>query len=125
MLCNILANLVVLVHLSFIVFVCLGALLVLKWPRIVWVHIPLAVWGVIVEYLDLICPLTPLENYFRKMAGMNAYQTDFIDRYIIPLIYPGELTRKIQFILGSIVLMINFAIYGYIIIKKMKEKRNG
>ncbi len=72
MVCNFLSNLVVITHLLFIVFVTLGALLVLKWPKIAWIHIPFALWGVLVEYLDIVCPLTPLENYFRRMGGVTA-----------------------------------------------------
>jgi len=122
MIYNILSNLVVLMHLLFIVFVCLGALLVLKWPKVAWIHIPFALWGVIVEYMNIVCPLTPLENHFRRMAGRGIYETDFIDRYIIPLIYPVALTRNLQFILGSVVLILNLSIYGYIVYKRMKTR---
>jgi hypothetical protein len=122
MIYNILSNLVVIVHLLFIVLVCLGALLVLKWPKFVWIHIPFALWGVVVEYLNILCPLTPLENYLRNLGGTETYEADFIDQYIIPLIYPEVLTRNLQFILGSIVLVLNFGIYGYIIYRKLKQK---
>jgi len=122
MIYNILSNLVVIVHLLFILFVCLGALLVLKWPKLVWIHIPAALWGVVVEYLNMYCPLTPLENYFRHLGGTETYKTDFIDQYIIPLIYPEVLTRNLQIILGSIVLVLNFVIYGFIIYQKLRQK---
>ncbi|MBN2521871.1 MAG: DUF2784 domain-containing protein [Bacteroidales bacterium] len=119
---NFLSNLVVFLHLLFILFVCLGAFLVIKWPRIVWIHIPFALWGIVVEYFNMLCPLTPLENYFRKMSGGNTYETDFIERYIVPLIYPETLTRNLQFVLGSIVIVLNFAIYGFILYKRIKKR---
>jgi hypothetical protein len=119
---NFLSNLVVFLHLLFILFVCLGAFLVIKWPRIVWIHIPFALWGIVVEYFNMLCPLTPLENYFRKMSGGNTYETDFIERYFVPLIYPETLTRNLQFVLGSIVIVLNFAIYGFILYKRIKKR---
>lgn len=125
MIYNFLSNLVVIVHLLFIVFVCLGALLVLKWPKVIWVHIPFALWGVVVEYMNIVCPLTPLENYFRRLGGNMTYESDFVARYIIPVIYPVELTRNLQFVLGSIVLMLNIIIYGFIIYKTVKHKSAG
>lgn len=70
----------------------------------------------------MLCPLTPLENYFRKMSGGNTYETDFIERYIVPLIYPETLTRKLQFVLGSIVIVLNFAIYTFILYKRIKQR---
>jgi len=122
MLYNILSNIVVVVHLLFIIFVCLGALLILKWPKAAWVHIPFAIWGVLVEYLNILCPLTPLENYFRQLGGYKIYEADFINQYIIPLIYPEALTRNLQFVLGSIVIILNFSIYGIILYKSLKQK---
>ena len=122
MLYNLLSGLVVIIHLLFIMFVTLGVLLVLKWPKLVWFHIPMVIWGILVEYFNIICPLTPLENYFKRMAGGNTYETDFIEQYIIPVIYPEVLTRNLQFILGTIVLVINLGVYGYILYRRIINK---
>jgi hypothetical protein len=121
MIYRILADSIVVIHLAFIIFVTLGALLVLWWKKLAWVHIPMALWGILVEFSGWICPLTPWENYFRRLAGEEAYKGDFIGEYILPLIYPEELTRNIQLLLGSFVVMINLLIYGYLIFRFRKS----
>lgn len=109
-----LADLILLLHLAFIVFVVAGGLLALRWPRIAWLHLPAAAWGAAVELFGWICPLTPLENRLR-LAGGEAYtEGDFIARLLLPLIYPDALTREIQLGLGLIVLAVNVAIYARI-----------
>ena len=108
---RLLANAVVLVHALFIVFIVAGGLLVFRWPRVVWVHVPLAIWGVLVEWMGWVCPLTPLENRFRRMAGQAGYGQGFIEHYIIPVVYPEGLTRTVQWVLGAAVLLLNAGIY--------------
>jgi hypothetical protein len=109
------ADLVVLVHVVFVVFVVLGGLLVARWPRLAWVHVPAAVWGVFIEFRGWICPLTPLENYLRQRGGSSAYQGDFIEHYMLPLLYPANLTSRVQVWLGSLALMVNVALYWRIV----------
>ena len=106
-----LANLVVLGHLAFVAFVVLGGLLALRWPRVAWIHLPCAAWGALVEAAGWICPLTPLEQTFRERAGAGTYGTSFLEHYLIPLLYPGALTRGIQIGLGAGVVLLNAAIY--------------
>jgi hypothetical protein len=108
---RILADLVVLSHLAFILFVLLGGLLVLRWQWLLWAHIPAACWGLIVELRGTICPLTPLENWLRNMSGSAGYTGGFIERYLIPVIYPVELTREIQLLLGCALVFINLTVY--------------
>ena len=108
---RILADLVVLSHLAFILFVLLGGLLVLRWQWLIWAHIPAASWGLLVELSGRICPLTPLENWLRNMSGSAGYTGGFIERYLIPVIYPVELTREIQLILGCVLVFVNLAVY--------------
>ncbi|MCY1355130.1 hypothetical protein D9M69_415370 [compost metagenome] len=101
----------VLVHGLFILFVVAGGLLVLRWPRLAWLHLPAAAWGVLVELCRWLCPLTPLENYLRRAAGEAGYAGGFVERYLIPLIYPAGLTPRIQLWLGVAVLLINVLVY--------------
>ena len=113
MLYRLAADLVVLIHLSFVLFVLLGGLFVLRWPRLAWVHLPAVAWGAFIEFSGWICPLTPLENWLRTQSGEAGYEGDFIVRYVIPLLYPETLTHDIQLILGVIVVAVNLAIYGW------------
>ena len=111
MLYRVLADLVVLAHLAFIVFVLLGGLLALHWRWMPWAHLPAALWGALVEFFGWFCPLTPLENSLRLASGTAGYSGGFIEHYIIPIIYPAELTREVQMLLGLAVLAVNLAIY--------------
>lgn len=108
---RLLADAIIVVHLGFVLFVVLGGLLVLRWPRLAWLHIPSAVWGIAIEFAGWICPLTPIENVLRERAGMAAYQGDFIERYVLPLLYPGRLTRGTQVLLGVVALTVNAFVY--------------
>ncbi|HZD84588.1 MAG TPA: DUF2784 domain-containing protein [Gemmatimonadaceae bacterium] len=118
-----LADLVLVVHLTFVLFVVLGGLLVLRWPRAAWLHIPAAIWGVLIEYTGWICPLTPLENSFRARGGEMGYSGGFIEHYIQPLLYPAGLTRGTQIVLGSFVLLLNLGAYGILLTKGKKPHR--
>lgn len=108
---NLLADLIVLAHFLFIVFVICGGLLVIHWPKAAFLHLPAAVWGAFVELFGWICPLTPMENHFRNLAGANQYSGDFILRYLVPVIYPDTLTSTIQTVLGISVIVINVFVY--------------
>lgn len=106
------ADLIVLSHLTFIGFVAFGGLLAVKWRWLAWLHIPCLLWGVLIAFGGWICPLTPMEQRLRIMAGEGVYRGSFIDHYITPLIYPEGLTRPVQIILGMIVLALNLMVYG-------------
>jgi len=116
-----LADLAVTLHLGFVLFVVFGGLLVTRWPRLVWIHVPAAVWGVAIEYTGWICPLTPLENWLRVRGGEAGYAGGFIEHYLLPTLYPQGLTRGTQFVLGSLVLMINAAAYGALLLRTRRR----
>lgn len=118
---NVLADAIVVIHLLFIVFVVFGGLLVIVKPRMAFLHLPAAIWGAFVELSGWICPLTPLENRLRDLAGGNSYSGDFIIQYLMPVIYPEKLTTSIQQILGLAVIVINLIFY-YIAIKRHTKK---
>ena len=121
MFCKILADAVLILHLAFIVFVALGGLLTLKNLRWAFVHLPAAAWGVFIEFSGRICPLTPLENWLRLRAGGGVYREGFIAHYLLPLIYPEDLTPHVQMVLGSAVLLINVLIYALAIYLKRRR----
>ena len=110
-----LADLVLLLHLAFVLFVVFGGLLVLRRRRIAWLHVPAFVWAAAIEFGGWICPLTPLENRLREQSGAGGYAGGFVERYLVPVLYPGELTREIQIGQGLAVLFINLAIYGFLL----------
>jgi hypothetical protein len=109
-----LADLVLIVHLMFVIFVLGGGLLVLKWRWIARLHLPAAAWGAVVEFTGWICPLTPLENWLRVQGGEAGYEDDFTTRYLLPILYPVDLTRNIQLLLGTVVIVLNVAVYWWI-----------
>lgn len=116
-----LADVVLVLHFAFVVFVALGGLIVLKWRRAAWVHVPAALWGVAIELGGGICPLTPLENRLRELAGGQPYGGDFVARYLLPLVYPAGLTREMQIALGLSVLLVNAAIYVWILRRRSQR----
>lgn len=111
MIYSILADALLILHLLFIIFVVIGALLVLKWRWLVFLHIPAVSWGILVEFNHWICPLTPMENRLRHAAGNTGYESEFIEHYLIPVIYPAGLDNASQILLGSFVMLINILIY--------------
>jgi hypothetical protein len=110
---HLLADLVVFVHVAFVVFALLGGLLAARWRRLVWIHLPAVIWAAIVEFFGWVCPLTPLENWLRRKGGQAGYSSGFIAHYILPVLYPEELSREVQITLGAFVLLINLSIYTW------------
>jgi hypothetical protein len=104
---------VVVVHAAFVVFVVVGGLLVARWPRMAWLHLPAVAWGVAIELLGWMCPLTPLENGLRERAGSSAYQGDFIEHYVVPVLYPAQLTRARQIRFAVLAIVVNVCVYAY------------
>ncbi len=105
------ADAVLLIHFAFVAFVVLGGLVALRWRRIAWIHIPVALYGALIEFVGFVCPLTPLENSLRQRGGELGYRGGFVAHYITRLLYPNGLTRGIQYELGALVLAINVAVY--------------
>ena len=108
---RLLADATALLHLAFILFVVLGALLVVRWPKLMWIHLPAAVWGVLIELAGWYCPLTHVENYFLHRAGEAGYRGGFVSHYIFSMIYPSGLTRGLEIGIGVLVLIVNTALY--------------
>lgn len=119
----VLADAVLILHLCFILFVVLGGLLALRWPWAAWLHLPAAAWGTLVEVMGWICPLTPLEVAFRRAAGQAAYDTTFVERYLVPLVYPSTVTREMQMVLGALVVAVNVAVYGAVWRRRAGQRR--
>jgi hypothetical protein len=117
---RLLADAVLIVHLAFIVFVALGGLLVQRWPRLAWLHLPAIAWGAWIEFSGSICPLTPLEIGLRARSGEATYTGGFIEHYITRLIYPEGLDRRHQIVLGAFVLVLNAGIYAWLLWRRRR-----
>jgi len=115
---TLLADLVVIIHFGFVLFCVFGALLCLWWPKVMWIHIPSAIWGGVVEIVGWICPLTPIENWLRQRAAVVSYRDSFADQYIMPLLYPSAANRAIHILMGLSLLLLNLCLYFYIIRKR-------
>lgn len=107
-----LADLVVIVHLIFILFVVTGGFFLPRWPWLIWPHLPAVAWGAYIEFSGGICPLTPLENHLRALAGASGYSGGFVEHHLLPILYPANLTLPIQWPLGTLVLAINLIAYA-------------
>lgn len=121
MLARVAANLTLLIHLAFVLFVVFGGLLALRWRRAPWVHLPALAWGVFVETTGRICPLTPLENHFRILAGEAGYAGGFVEHYLLALLYPAGLTQTTQWILAGSGIVLNIAVYAL----ALRQSRRG
>ena len=108
---------VVLIHFTFVLFAACGALLVLKWPRLSWLHLPALAWAIFIELSGRICPLTPLEVTLRQQAGLAGYSESFIEHYIVGILYPEQLTRGMQVGFGLGLLLFNAALYALLVIR--------
>lgn len=118
---SLLADLVVGLHLAFVLFVVLGGLLVLRWTRVAWLHLPAVAWGALIEWRGWICPLTPLEAALRRGAGEAGYEEGFLDHYVIPLLYPPGLTRELQLAMAAGVVVLNVAVYGAVLWRRRRR----
>ncbi len=117
---RLLANAVVVVHALFIVFIVFGGFLAWRWRRVAVLHVPCAVWGMLIEYNGWICPLTPLENSLRMRARQQGYSGGFVEHYLLPAIYPAGLTPRIQVVLGTAVLVVNVITYAVVVRRLMR-----
>ena len=120
-----LADVVLAAHFAFVIFALLGGLLVLGKPKVAWVHVPAAIWGILIEYAGLICPLTPLEVALRRQGGEAGYEEGFIEHYLTAALYPSGLTRGLQIGLGTIALAVNLAIYARVVARHRRHTDGG
>jgi hypothetical protein len=117
-----LADLLVALHLAFALFVVLGGALVLWRRRLALLHVPVAIWGVLIELSGWVCPLTPLEVRLRILGGQAGYSGGFVEHYLLPVLYPSGLTREQQVGLGILVGVLNLGVYGLVTWRIMRER---
>ena len=122
MLYGLLADLVLVAHLAFVGFVVLGGFLVLRWRRLAWIHVPVALWGAAIVVTGFTCPLTPLENRLQQLGGRAGYQGGFIEHYVTAALYPDGLTRQAQLVLGAAVLALNLVVYWRVVARSRRQR---
>jgi hypothetical protein len=119
------ADATLVLHLAFIAFALFGSLLAFRWRWIPLLQLPAAAWGIYVEVTGRLCPLTGLENHFRALAGQGGYSGGFVERYLLPVIYPSGLTRDVQFVLAVVVVGVNVAAYGLLAWRRRRPLHRG
>ena len=124
MLYRLLADVVLVAHLGFVLFVVAGGFLILRWPGMAWVQLPSAFWGLVVEWSGWICPLTPLENRLRAQGGAAGYAGGFVEHYLVPVLYPASLSRGVQVVLGATVLLVNVIAYALVFARAAPSRRS-
>jgi len=117
------ADFLVVLHLGFVGFVVIGGFLVLRWRWVLFLHVPAAVWGALIEFQGWLCPLTLLEQQLRQAGGQAGYTGGFIEHYVLPIVYPSDLTREVQIVLGVFVVAINVAVYGWMIAAQLTRSK--
>jgi len=123
MLSKILADIVLLLHFAFVLFAVLGGISVFYRRSLAWLHLPVVLWSAVINLAGWICPLTPLENYFRAQAGQSGYEGGFIQHYIEPLVYPGGMPRNFELIAGISILVGNGLVYAVILLYWRRRTR--
>jgi hypothetical protein len=111
------ADVIVVLHAIFVAFVAVGGFLSIRWPIVAWVHLPAAAWGVLIEVMGWVCPVTPLENVLRVLGGQSGYSGDFIEHYLMPIVYPAELTRGTQWVMAASVVAMNICVYSIVALR--------
>lgn len=124
MIAGLVADIIVLAHLGFILFVALGGILVVKWGKVAFLHLPCALWGMLIAWGGWICPLTPLEMHFRQLAGQAGYTGRFVDHYVMPIVYPEGLTRGMQIAFGVTILTVNLLVYARVLVKRTRRRKD-
>jgi hypothetical protein len=120
-----LADLVLTLHFAFIAFVFVGVVWVRRWPRLAWAHVPAVLWGSFVNVANTVCPLTPLENWFRMRAAQSGYQQSFVEHYLLPLVYGRDAAPAAAVVAGGVfVLALNLVAYGLLIRSRRRVARS-
>jgi hypothetical protein len=120
MIYRILADLIFVAHFAFAIFTVLGGLLVFRWRSLLWAHLASMFWGVLIQWANWTCPLTPLESHLREMGGEGGYGGGFIDYYVSMILYPERLTLELRYLLGIVLIVVNLLVYGYLFLGKWR-----
>ena len=121
---RILAELVLVIHFCFVLFVVLGGLLVLRWPSVLWLHLPTFIWGILVQCFFWVCPLTPIENWLLRLGGQSGYTGGFVEHYVSAILY-ANVSQEFQVFLGLVLIGLNVLIYSFVFIRRRRRIRDA
>ena len=107
------ADIILIIHFGYLLFVVFGGFFMLRWRGLWKFHLPAVIWGFLVQYFVWICPLTTWENYFRELGGQSGYENGFIDYFVTSILYPN-INAEVHTILAITLVLLNLAIYFYI-----------
>jgi Protein of Unknown function (DUF2784) len=122
MIWSLLADGLVILHFAFTAFVIFGGLLTWRWRGVAWIHLPALAWGCWVELSHSVCPLTPLENHWRQLAGEAGYSEGFLAHYLVRVLYPPGLTWSVQWALAALLLALNVVVYGRLLLARRSAR---
>ena len=122
---RVLADLILVTHFAFALFTVLGGVLVLRRRRLLWVHLASLLWGVVIQWANWTCPLTPLESRLRQAGGETGYRGGFIEYYVSMILYPESLTVELRYLLGAALIAVNLVVYGYAFLRRRRAARAG
>jgi hypothetical protein len=123
MIYRLLADLVLVLHFAFVIFAVFGGALVLRYPNMLKVHLLALSWAIVVQWADWVCPLTPLENYLRGLGGEAGYDGSFVEHFVLKILYPQELTPELRTMLGLVLIIMNVAVYTFVMAGKRRQAR--
>jgi hypothetical protein len=123
MIYRLLADLVLVLHFAFVIFAVFGGVLVLRYPNMLKVHLLALSWAIVVQWADWVCPLTPLENYLRGLGGEAGYDGSFVEHFVLKILYPQELTPELRTMLGLALIIMNVAVYTFVMAGKRRQAR--
>ncbi len=110
---RILADLVLILHFCFVLFVIFGGLFVVRRRWVAFLHLPAVIWGIFVECFFWACPLTTLENLFRQLGGESGYPDGFIDYYISAVLY-ARISPQFRITLALLLIGLNLLVYWHV-----------
>lgn len=93
-------------HFAFLIYLTVGGLLALRWPRTAGLHVVAAGWAVAITIVSMLsCPLTAVERWARDRAGWEPLpDTGFIAHYITDVWYPAGWEPVVQTAVAAAVL---------------------
>jgi hypothetical protein len=92
---RVVADVVVAVHMVFLVYMVLGGFLALRRFGLIWPHVGVIVYSFYVTLTSFTCPATTLEKWLLGLGGETPYEGSFIHQYLRGRLYPPELETAV------------------------------